>query len=452
MRVNEITIKELQELYRNRTVTVKEVVLEYIERIHRLDRGENGLNSVLEVNPDAIAIAEELDRTGYEEGRLLYGVPVLLKDNIATADRMHTSAGAVALADSYAGYDADIVTALRRNKAVILGKVNMTEFANYTTQNMPGGYSSRGGQVIGPYHKEKDASGSSTGSAVAVAANLCTASIGSDTCNSIVAPGLVHGIVGFRPSTGVLSQKGIIPISFTLDTAGPFTRTVEDCAIMYAGLTDTPVITGEGVSLKGMTIGYNDWNSGTIEDKIAVRTEETIKELERKGAKIKRIQIPKTQYIKDIMKYEFKYSINRYLETLPPSYPIKSLKDIITYNNQHADVALRYGQTYLMDAEENTTGRLDEAEYQMILEDRLINMRKIREQLQGMDLCVMLCFNNILQYAALPVITIPTGLYEDGMPSGVYMTALTDDHLIRNAYAVEKAIGQRIEPGISSAK
>ena len=451
MKINEITINELQEQYRNKTLSVKEVVQEYIERIHRLDQGDHGLNSVLEVNPEAITIAEELDRSGNEEGRLLYGVPVLLKDNIATADHMHTSAGTVALADSYAGYDADIVTALRRNGAVILGKANMTELANYMTQNMPGGYSSRGGQVIAPYNREKDATGSSTGSAVAVATNLCAASIGSDTCNSIVAPGLVHGIVGLRPSTGVLSQKGIIPISFTLDTAGPFTRSVEDCAIMYAGLTDTPVITGEGVSLKGMTIGYNDWNPGTIEDTIAVRTEQAIKELERKGAKIKRLQITKTQHIKDLMRYEFKYAINKYLETLPGSYPIKSLKDIIEYNNRQADIALRYGQTYLLDAEENTSGRLDEAVYREVLQDRLINMKQIREQLQGMDLCVMLSYNNILQYVGLPVITLPTGLYEDGMPSGIYMTALSDDRLIRNAYAVEKAIGQRIEPGISSS-
>ncbi len=448
MKINEITIRQLQELYHNRTVSVKEIVQEYIDRIHTIDQGENGLNSVIEINPDAIIIAEELDHSGNAEGKLLYGVPVLLKDNIATADRMHTSAGSVALADSNAGYDAELVKALRRNGAIILGKTNMTEFANYMTKNMPGGYSSRGGQVIAPYHRGQDPTGSSTGSAVAVAANLCTASIGSDTCNSIVAPGLVHGIVGLRPSTGIINQNGIIPISFTLDTAGPFTRTVEDCAIMFAGLTDTPVIGDEGISLKGMTIGYNDWDSGELEEKVAVRTEEAIKELERKGAKIKRIQLPETPYIEDVMRYEFKYAMNGYLKTLPPEYPIKTLKDIIEYNNLHAEIALQFGQYHLLDAEENTTGRMEEAAYQEILKDRLSSMKKIREQLQGMDLCIMLCYNNILQYTELPVITIPTGLYEDGMPSGVAITALQDNQLIRNAYAIERAIGKRIEPGV----
>lgn len=447
MNILEIKIRQLQKLYRDKKVTVSEIVQEYIDRIHTVDQGEQGLNSVLELNPEALAIAREQDRQGYEEGKLLYGVPVLLKDNIATADQMHTSAGSVALADSFAGYDADLVKALRSKGAVILGKANMTEFANYMAKNMPGGYSSRGGQVVSPYRRDKDASGSSTGSAVAVAANLCAASIGTDTCNSIVSPGLVHGIVGLRPSTGLISTQGIIPISFTLDTAGPFTRTVEDSAIMFAALTDTPVVEDEEISLKGMTIGYNDWESGELEAKVAARTEETIRELEQKGAKIKRIKLPETPYIEDLMRYEFKYALNQYLKTLPPEYPIKTLKDIIEYNQLHADIALQYGQFYLLDAEDNTSGKLEEAAYQEILRDRQNSMKKIYDQLQGMDLCVMLCENNILQYTALPVITIPTGLYEDGMPSGIAMTALQERQLMQHAFTVEKVVGRRIEPG-----
>ena len=338
------------------------------------------------------------------------------------------------------------VKTLRKNGAVILGKTNMTEFANYTTQDMPNGYSSRGGQVKNPYNKEKDPSGSSSGSAVACAANLCAASIGSDTCNSIVAPGLTNGIVGLRPTTGVISQNGIIPISFTLDTAGPFTRTVEDAAVMFAGLTDTPVIEENGVSLKGMTIGYNEWNPGNLPEQVIRKTEEAIRELERQGARIKRLEIPKTKNIMNTMKYEFKHAMNRYLKTLPVSYPIKTLKDIIDYNNRHAETALRYGQTCLRDAEENTTGRLDEAVYQELLRDRQESMRMIRDQLEGIDLCIMLCYNNILQYTQLPVITIPCGLYEDGMPFGIYMTALKDNQLIRNAFAVERAVGNRVMP------
>lgn len=448
--INEITITKLQDMLLNKEISVKELVQEYISRIHQLDQGENGLNSVLEINPDALKIAEELDKRGNEKGHLLFGVPILIKDNIATADQMHTSAGSLAFADSVASYDADIVKRLRSKDAVILGKTNMTEFANYTTVNMPNGYSSRGGQVKSPYNREKDPSGSSTGSGVAVAANLCTASIGSDTCNSILGPGLTHGIVGLRPSTGVLSQNGIIPISFTLDTAGPFTRTVSDAAIMFSQLTDTPTIQGGSMSLKGKVIGYNEWTSKeegdeTPEETIK-KTEEVIRELEKAGAIIKRMNIPETKYIMDVMKYEFKYAMNQYLKTLPESFPIRTLKDIIKFNNQIPEKALKYGQTFLIDAEENTTGNLDEEIYKEILRDRQESKLRVREQLKGTDLCIMLSYNSILQYTELPAITIPCGLLEDHMPFGICMTALSDAELIKNAYGIEKVVGQRVQP------
>jgi len=446
--ISEITITKLQSLLMNKKISVKEVVQEYLERINQTDKGENGLNSVLEINPDALRIAEELDKKGNVGNHLLFGVPILLKDNIATADQMHTSAGSLALADSFAMVDADIVKTLRSKNAVILGKTNMTEFANYSTENMPNGYSSKGGKVISPYNKEKDPSGSSTGSAVAVAANLCTTSIGTDTCNSIVGPGLTHGIVGFRPSTGTLSQNGIIPISFTLDTAGPFTRTVADAAIMFSQMTNTCRIQADSTSLKGKIIGYNEWTSKEEETpKETIRkTQEVIKELEAAGAIIKRINIPETKNVMDLMKYEFKYAMNKYLNTLPDSFPIRSLEGIIKFNNEHPEKALKYGQTYLIDAENNTTGNLDEKIYKEILIDRAESKLQIREQLQGMDLCIMLSYNNILQYTELPVITIPSGLQEDGMPFGIFMTALSNSEIIKNAYLIEKAIGQRVEP------
>lgn len=233
----EKTLKELQTMFYEKRLSVKELVQEYITRIQTMDQGPNGLRSVLEINPDALNIAEELDQRGNDQNNLLYGIPTLVKDNIDTADRMHTSAGSLALADSYASCDADLIKSLRKAGAVLLGKANMTEFANYMTENMPAGYNSRGGKTISPYNREKDPSGSSTGSAVAVAANLCSASIGTDTSNSIIAPALANGVIGLRPSTGLISQKGLIPISHTLDTAGPFTRTVEDCAMLFAALT-----------------------------------------------------------------------------------------------------------------------------------------------------------------------------------------------------------------------
>lgn len=443
--INEITITELQNMLKSRTISVKELVQEYISRIQQIDQGDNGLNSVIELNPEALSIADRLDKQGNERDSHLYGVPILLKDNIATNDLMHTSAGSLALKDSYASYDADLVKTLRSKDAVILGKTNMTEFANYMTVDMPNGYSSRGGQVKNPYNKERDPSGSSAGSAVSVAANLCTASIGSDTCNSIVAPGLANGIVGLRPTTGALSQKGIIPISFTLDTAGPFTRTVLDAAIMYSGLTATPLIKGDA-SVNGKVIGFNEWKQDDLPEETIIRTEEVIKELEKAGAVIKRIIIPKTKYIMDTMKYEFKYAMNRYLNKLPAGFPVRTLKDIIDYNNLHPKEAMKYGQTFLIDAEENTTGKLDEISYLELLKDREESKKMIREQLQGIDLCVMLSYNNILQYTEPPVITVPCGKYKDGMPFGIFMTALTDHELIGNAYGIEKTVGQRVEP------
>ncbi|HKL80682.1 MAG TPA: amidase family protein [Mobilitalea sp.] len=444
--IREITISEIQKLLSTKSITVKELVHEYIDRIYTLDKGEEGLNSVLEINPEALRIAENLDIQGNKEGKPLYGVPILIKDNIATADLMHTSAGSIALADSYVSYDADIIKTLRKNGAVILGKTNMTELANYVTKNMPAGYSPRGGQVLNPYDREKDPSGSSTGSAVAVAANLCAASIGTDTSNSIIAPALSNGIVGLRPTTGVISQQGIIPISFSLDTAGPFTRTVEDAAIMYAGLTDTAIIHEDSTDLKGKIIGYNEWMPDAMPEETIVRMEEVVRSLEKAGATIKRVTIPKTIHIKNLMKYEFKYAMNQYLKSLPKDYHIKTLKDIIEFNKQHSKDALQYGQTYLLDAEENTSGNCDEVLYRETLKDREECIRSLREQLQGMDLCIMLSFNNILQYTAMPVITIPCGLYKDGMPFGIYMTANNDRQLIKNALIVSKIAGLRVEP------
>lgn len=444
--LNEITITALQDMLQKKTISVEEAVQEYINRIKTIDACENGLNSVLEINPDALTIAKQLDYKGRENNQLLFGVPILLKDNINTSDQMHTSAGSIALADSYGPDDAALVKELRSQGAVILGKTNMTEFANYMTENMPNGYSSRGGRVKNPYNKEKDPSGSSSGSGVAVAANLCTASIGSDTCNSIIGPGISNGVVGFRPSTGVISQQGIIPISFTLDTAGPFTRTVADSAIMFAGLANRAVVKAPSESVKGKIVGFNEWIPDNMPEEIVNKTEEAVKELEKAGAVIKRIIMPRTEHIMDVMRYEFKYAMNKYLKNLPEGFPIRTLKDIIEYNKQNPENALKYGQTLLLDAEENSSGNLQEALYLEILRDREESKIKVREQIKDLDFCIMLSFNNILQYTELPVITIPCGIKEDGMPSVIYMTAKSDDELLGHAYRVERTIGNRVEP------
>lgn len=446
--LKEVSIHRLQEWYREGKLTVADAVLFYLDRIKRLDQGEGGLNSVLELNPDALASAQELDCQGYQEKKILYGIPVLLKDNIDTADGMHTSAGSLALAASKPKQDAELVTRLRECGAVILGKTNMTEFANYMTAHMPNGYSSRGGQVMNAYDRGKDPSGSSTGSGVAVTANLCMASIGTDTCNSILGPGITSGIVGFRPSTGAVSAQGIVPISFTLDTAGPFARTVEDAAIMFAAMTGQAITRDTQESIAGKVILYNSWRSKDREDWLEY-TEEAVQRLEEAGAIIKRIELPETPHIMDVMKYEFKYSMNRYLKELNGACPVKTLQEIIDFNNRQPEKTLRYGQTLLIDAQENTSGNLDELQYLEIQEDRKASMEAVREQLKDADLCIMYSYNNILQYTGLPGITIPYGMKQDKMPAVLQLTALTDQKLLEGAYIIERTIGQRIEPKLN---
>ena len=240
-KLEEATITSIQTAIAVGEISYRELVLQYLERIAAVDSCKGGLNSVLEINPDALELARLADddrAKGMPSGPKgpLYGIPIMLKDNICTSDRMHTSAGSLALADNYPMMDAEIARGLRESGAIILGKVNMTEFANWMTKDMPNGYSSRGGRVKNPYNAEADPYGSSTGSAVAVSANLCVASVGTETHGSIISPSFSNGIVGIKPTAGLLSGFGIVPISSTLETPGPMARTVYDAAVMLGAL------------------------------------------------------------------------------------------------------------------------------------------------------------------------------------------------------------------------
>lgn len=445
--IKELTIRQLQSLYTSKTISVKELVQEYINRIHAIDKGENGLNSIIEINPEVFDLADALDKHTGVKGKL-YGVPLLLKDNIDTADNMHTSAGALALADSIAVEDADIVKKLRKSGAILLGKTNMTELANFMTKGMPAGYSSRGGQVKSPYKKDKNPSGSSSGSAVAVAANLCMASIGTDTSGSIVSPAAMNGIVGYRPRTGSLSMKGIVPISFTCDTVGPMTRTVTDTAILYSELTGQNIALLPVTASKGIRIGVNQTALDNMTQEEVESAEVIIKELEKSGAVISRMNIlplPKDD-IKQIQRYEFKYTMERYLATLPANYKMKTIRDLIEYNEQHKEATLQYGQTILVDIVENTSGNLNETEYIQGLKEREVKKKEIKEQLKDVDLCMMWKENLVLQYVGLPIMTLPCGLNKEGMPVGMYLTSLEESSLIQNAYKLESLIGHRVAP------
>lgn len=449
--IDEISITQIQEMYEKKEISIRELVEEYLKRIALYDQGGNQLNSILELNPDVIEIAKNLENNKNDYSNPLYGVPILIKDNINTADKMHTSSGSLALAGLYPPSDAKIIKRLREKGAIILGKTNMTEFANYMTKGMKASYSSRGGEVISPYNKEESPSGSSTGSAVAVTANLCAASIGTDTSGSIISPALANGIIGFRPSAGNLSKEGVFPISFTLDEVGPMTRSVKDSVILFSELTNIRIDLDE-VNLMGSKIGIDENTFCNLTKEEEKKASKLIKLLEEKGANIEEIKIPTVSKdkLKDIGKYELKYSINKYFENIPKDFPVRSLKDIIDFNNKHKEKTLKYGQTIFLDVEENTRGDLKEFEYRKLLQDKEETKKSVIKILRGQDICILFQQNLILQYIGIPIITIPHGLYNNGMPYGVILTALNDSNLLKYANKIEQVIGRRVPPNFAN--
>ncbi|MCL1795539.1 MAG: amidase family protein [Clostridia bacterium] len=465
-------IQSLHRMYRDQQTTVRKVAIKYITRIMETDQREGGLRSVLEINPDVLFIADALDKNRGKIMPPLYGIPILLKDNINTGDKTRTSAGSVALADNYARHDAHIVTRLRQAGALLLGKANMTEFANYMTrEGMPSGYSSRGGQVVNPYNREKTPSGSSSGSAVAVAAGLCAAAIGTETCGSILSPAGANGIVGIKPTLGLLSRSGIIPISGTLDTPGPMARTVRDAAILLgvmAGADPDDAAThtlrsDETIDylahlrkdgLSGMRIGINraapeDEPPPTEEEKTAFET--LCKALRAGGAVlIDRVNISAPPGILHIMRYELKACMNHYLSTLRGSSKMTSLQDIVAFNQAHAPVALKYGQSLLNDSQNNTSGTMTEPEYLQALAEREKAIESLDRTFDAHGIDVMLCetFADIAPLAGFPSMSIPIGQRRDKLPIGSTWIARRFDEatMLRAAYAAESGLGLDLRP------
>lgn len=385
----EATIDELQRRMAAGELTARMLTHAYLERIAAVDRSGPRLNAVIEVNPDALAIAAELDaerRAGKVRGPM-HGIPVLLKDNIATADRMETTAGSLALVGVKPVSDAHIVSRLREAGAVILGKTNLSEWANFRGSNSTSGWSGRGGQTRHPYALDRNPSGSSSGSAVAVAANLCVAAIGTETNGSIVSPSSVCGIVGVKPTVGLVSRAGIIPISASQDTAGPMTRTVRDAAIVLAALAGpdprdpSPLPRPDGLrtdyvadvrieALRGVRLGvlrgpfgFRAWMEPVWAKAIAVLREagaEVVELGDYGGAR----QIGAASF--EVMLYEFKTGVNAYLAEVAPQTKIKNLADVIAFNREHADRELAlFGQETLIQAQ--AKGPLTDPAYQEAL-------------------------------------------------------------------------------------
>lgn len=370
----EATIDGLQVRMAAGQLTARTLTAAYLKRIDEIDRGGPMLRAVIEVNPDALAIADGLDAER-AAGRVrgpLHGIPVLLKDNIATTDRMETTAGSLALVGHRPSREAPLVTRLRAAGAVILGKTNLSEWANFRGERSVSGWSARGGQTLNPYALDRSPSGSSSGSAAAVAANLCVAAIGTETSGSIISPSAACGVVGFKPTVGLVSRSGVIPIAASFDTAGPITRTVRDAAIVLAVLAAAderdgatrsmpPGLPAELVrplapgALRGARIGWLARN-GFRPNLDAVQTA-ALAGLRAAGAEIVPVSgIPDMGTAEppqvEVMLFEMKAGIDAYLADLAPGAVMRSLADVIAFNeaNRAREQPL-FGQQYFERAE-----------------------------------------------------------------------------------------------------
>ena len=474
----EAAIEDIQNKLHNEEITSQDLVLMYLDRIAEFDQSGPKINSIIEINPDALQIAASLDYERKTKGSRgpLHGIPVLLKDNINTGDNMHTSAGSLALADSYAKEDAFLAKKLREAGAIILGKTNLTEWANFMAEEMPTGYSSRGGQTLNPYGAGFMAGGSSAGSAAAIAANLAAVSVGTETSGSILSPASQNSLVGIKPTVGLISRTGVIPISHTQDTAGPIARTVTDAAILLQALQgqdEKDAVTGTNKllevdftahllkdGLRGKRIGiarktYFDYlNDSQLE---VMNT--AIEKLTELGAEvIESVEIPSTDADWDInvLLYEFKAGINAYLKNVDPSVGIRSLGDIIRFNNETGEPALKYGQKVMEESEE-TKGLTDPAYLKSLEKDHYLSRKNgIDAVMQEHKLDGIVFPNNfgamIPAKAGYPSITVPAGYTDEGEPVGITFTggAYSEPALIEMSYGFEQGTKHRKPPELGA--
>jgi len=484
MNLLELSLKDLRQALDAGELTSSELVRFYLDRIAKLNHDGPNLNAILELNPELEHLANAKDsehRRGKAKGAL-HGIPVLLKDNIDTRDMLHTSAGSLALKDHYAAKDSFVVKRLRKAGAIILGKANMTEWANFMTQNMRNGYSSRGGQVLNPYGPNVfDVSGSSSGSAAAVAARMVPVAIGTETSGSIMSPANMNSIVGIKPTVGLVSRSGIIPIMFSQDTAGPLTLSVEDAAFLLNAMvgTDeddaatlsaaghmekdyTDFINPEG--LKGKRLGFVTQHYERFSQEKQDTMKRVMEEMKTQGAEIELIDnIPgftelrkQAWNVGNAMSYEFKPALNKYLSTVESHLPVHNMNDVICFNQQHAESCLKYGQTQFIAAQARS-GSLSEKEY---IEDRKNDLLWSRElgidwalQTYKVDALVFPASSvaTLAARAGYPSIAVPVGYMENGEPFGISMTAKAwqEGLLIEIASGYEAATHYRRDPECS---
>ncbi len=489
--LDEVTIFELQEGLKSGKYSSRSLVEKYLDRINDVDRKGQMINSVIEINPDAETIAAALDRERKERGTRgpLHGIPILIKDNIDTADRMMTTAGSLALVGSKPQRDSFVAQKLRESGAVILGKTNLSEWANFRSNHSSSGWSGRGGQTRNAYVLDRNPCGSSSGSGAATAANLCAAAIGTETDGSVVCPSSANSLVGIKPTVGLVSRTGIIPISHSQDTAGPMARSVTDAAIVLGVLTgtdprDTATNASQGKSftdytkfldrdgLKGMRLGVARKYFG-FNDHVDKLMNDLLAKMKKLGAVIvDPAEIPTSGKFDDseleVFLYEFKAGLNTYLAGLGPQAPVHSLKEIIAFNERNRDKEMPFfGQDLFTKAEEK--GPLTSKKYLQALSKNhlLARTRGIDFVMSKNRLDALVAptggpawptdwingdhftggYSSASAVAGYPHITVPAG-YVFGLPVGIsfFGSAYSEPKLIKIAYAFEQATKARHAP------
>ncbi len=397
--------------------------------------GKNGLNCIAELDPSAPDQARALDES--DDGNLsLRGIPILVKDNIDVKG-LHTTAGSLALEDNIALSDAPVIRSLRRNGAVILGKTNMTEFANYVTQGMPGGYSSRGGQVLHAVNPELDVSGSSSGSAVAVAAGIVPMAVGTDTSHSITACAMFNGICGLKPPVGSLSAEGIIPIAKTLDSAGPMARNISDTLKLYSAMRDKPLPELKPKETSQLRIAVNQANQSKLPADQARFVHLLLERLKKSGTVIENvIQMPPPELV-TIMRWEFRPMLEAYLASASASR--KTLAEIVEYYEAHPDTMMKYGDSYLRAALDETPGGLQGEPYLKALKVRERTISRVSEEIGGYDAVLMTGPTSIMHFCGLPSVTVAAPVKtEAGVNRAVILYGTDEYRLYEAAQTIEQ--------------
>jgi amidase len=487
----EATVDQLQAKMASGESSSVSITKLYLKRIETIDKKGPALNAVIEINPDALAIAAAMDaerKAGKVRGPL-HGIPILIKDNINSGDKMMTTAGSLALEGHHAAKDAFIVGQLRAAGAVLLGKTNLSEWANFRSTRSTSGWSSRGGQTKNPYLLARNPSGSSAGSGSAVSANLCAIAIGTETNGSVVSPSSCNGIVGIKPTVGLLSRSGIIPISATQDTAGPMARTVKDAALLLgalAGVDPDDAVTLESKErahsdytsfldpngLKGKRIGVEKSFLSNGHEGILALFQDALALLKAQGATIVEVELQKqlsdaNSVEGTVLQYEFKDGLNKYLATATDAR-VRSLTDVIAFNRQNASKAMPFFKQETLE-HSDARGGLDSAEYTDALK-KLLTARTVIDDLlrlnqldaicgttNGVACCIDLIsgdyrtgpgFSGPAAIAGYPHITVPMGTVLE-LPVGISFVggAYTEPQLLAIAYAYEQASKKRVAPG-----